>query len=170
MIWWALVKHVGDDIDYIPKPSQISVVLSPHHLRGVSIALIAGCIFGFQFVPIEYLKLCDDDEHSCEDLDYLFGYFTGIAAGSTVFLAVYSAYMNNIPQVFPRAILPGICAGVLWGIGSGELGNGLLGLKPHTDTCTHTCLVSSSSSLLQSASSWPTGISLLLLVFPSSQQ
>ena len=90
----------------------------------MSIALFAGCIFGFQFVPIEYLKLCDDAQHSCEDLDYLFGYYTGIAAGSTIFLAVYSAYMNNIPQVFPRAILPGICAGVLWGIGSGELGNG----------------------------------------------
>ena len=41
--------------------------------------------------------------------------------GSTVFLAIYSAYMNNKPRLYPRVILPGISAGVLWGIGSGEL-------------------------------------------------
>ena len=88
--------------------------------RGVSTALFAGCIFGFQFIPIEFLKLCNDAEHSCEDIDYLFGYYTGIMTGSTVFLAVYCAYMNNRPRVYPRAILPGITAGIMWGVGTSE--------------------------------------------------
>lgn len=86
---------------------------------GICTALVAGCIFGFQFVPITYLKLCDDTEHSCEDLDYLFGYYTGIMAGSTVSLALYCAYMNNKPRIYPGAILPGVIAGIMWGVGSG---------------------------------------------------
>ena len=84
-------------------------------------ALFAGCIFGAQFIPIEYLKLCNDPEHSCEDLDYLFGYYTGILSGSTVSLMVYSALLNNRPWANPRVILPGITAGVMWGVGSGQL-------------------------------------------------
>jgi glucose uptake protein GlcU len=90
----------------------------PKRILGVCTAVGAGIIFGGQFIPIEYLKLCDDAEHSCEDLDYLFGYYTGILSGGTVFLAVYSAYMSNRPWVNPRAILPGILAGVMWGVGS----------------------------------------------------
>lgn len=88
--------------------------------RGISAALFAGCIFGFQLIPIEYLKHCDDAEHSCEDLDYIFGYYTGIMAGSTVLLAIYSSYCNNKPRIYPHVILPGIAAGVLWGVGSGK--------------------------------------------------
>ena len=95
-------------------------------LRGASTAVFAGCIFGGQFIPIEYLKLCNDSEHSCEDLDYLFGYYTGILAGSSVFLAIYSAFMNNRPWSNPRLILPGIVAGVMWGLGSGQLSLSLI--------------------------------------------
>ena len=89
--------------------------------RGVCAALIAGCIFGGQFIPIEYLKLCNDPEHSCEDLDYLFGYYTGILTGGTVFLSLYSAFRRNRPWTNPQIILPGIVAGIMWGIGSGVL-------------------------------------------------
>ncbi|CAI8041521.1 Transmembrane protein 144 [Geodia barretti] len=90
----------------------------PRRVLGVSAAMLAGCIFGGQFIPIEYLKLCNDPEHSCEDLDYLFGYYTGILAGGTAFLAVYSAFKRNRPWTNPGLILPGIVAGIMWGIGS----------------------------------------------------
>ena len=53
-------------------------------------------------------------------MDYLFGYYTGILSGGTVILAVYSAWSANRPWVNPHVILPGIVAGIMWGMGSGE--------------------------------------------------
>lgn len=102
-----------------PSVLLLSLLFCLH--RGISAALFAGCIFGGQFIPIEYLKLCDDAEHSCEDMDYLFGYYTGILAGSSVFLVIYSVFRRNRPWTNPQLILPGIIAGVMWGLGSGQL-------------------------------------------------
>ncbi len=35
------------------------------HFSGFSLSLVAGLFYGFQFLPVQYMKLCDDDSHSC---------------------------------------------------------------------------------------------------------
>ncbi len=34
--------------------------------RAFSLCVVAGLLFGFQFLPIQYLKNCDDGAHSCD--------------------------------------------------------------------------------------------------------
>lgn len=37
----------------------------PYTYRGLSLALLSGTMYGFQFLPIELLRRCDHDAFSC---------------------------------------------------------------------------------------------------------
>ena len=110
--------------------------------RGFGLSLIAGLVFSFLFLPVQFLKLCQDPLHSCSgkphpmcatpivipttvhacsaDLDYLPGVYSGILFTSTFYLFAYSAISGNKPKVYPKVILPGILSGLLWGIAMGK--------------------------------------------------
>ena len=47
----------------------------------------------------------------------MFSHFCGIFAASTVYFILYCIYMRNRPRVYPKAILPAVLSGVMWGIG-----------------------------------------------------
>ena len=49
-------------------------------------------------------------------LDYVFATFCGIYLTSTAYFLIYAAYQRNRPKIYPRVILPGFIAGVLWSI------------------------------------------------------
>uniref|UniRef100_A0A1X7T8R9 Uncharacterized protein n=1 Tax=Amphimedon queenslandica TaxID=400682 RepID=A0A1X7T8R9_AMPQE len=68
----------------------------------------------------EFMRLYEDDTHSCNKLDYIIGHFTGIFLVSTFWFAVYSLYMRNRPKVYPKVILPALISGIIWGIAMSE--------------------------------------------------
>ena len=37
-----------------------------HLLRGFGLAMFVGMLYGIQFLPVQYLKLCSDSYHSCD--------------------------------------------------------------------------------------------------------
>lgn len=54
------------------------------------------------------------------DVDYLFGFYTGILFVSTFYFVVYSAARRNKPMIYPKLILPGLISGIMWGIAMRE--------------------------------------------------
>ena len=34
-------------------------------LRGFVLSLVSGLLYGFSFIPVQFMKLCEDEEHSC---------------------------------------------------------------------------------------------------------
>ncbi|XP_051898775.1 transmembrane protein 144b isoform X4 [Pristis pectinata] len=89
--------------------------LSPRKKRlvGSCLAVIAGLLYGSNFVPVIYIKnhaLKNETKYenaSQFDLDYVFAHFSGIFLTSTVYFLIYCALMKNKPKVYPKAILPG---------------------------------------------------------------
>lgn len=85
-------------------------------------ATIAGCFFGLNFDPPQYLIDHPDSTHygkaphSTRGLDYVFSHFVGIWLTSTAWVLVYCAVKNNQPSVNPSIILPGFVSGVIWAI------------------------------------------------------
>lgn len=88
----------------------------PRIVIGLAMALTAGVFFGQMFLPIIFLQHCQDGHHSTEGWDYLFGHYTGILATSTLYIGIYSIAKCNKPAVYPKAILPGLISGIMWGI------------------------------------------------------
>lgn len=88
----------------------------PRRIVGFCCSLGAGFLFGFQFLGVEYMRMCDDKLHSCNELDYVFGHFTGILLASTLWFVMYSTFRLNKPQVYPKVILPALASGIMWGI------------------------------------------------------
>ncbi|XP_066287226.1 transmembrane protein 144-like [Branchiostoma lanceolatum] len=84
-------------------------------LVGILLSACAGCAYGTSFAPVIYAQ-----EHytgaSQNGLDYVFAHFSGIYATSTLYFILYAMYMKNKPKVFPRAILPTLLSGLMWGI------------------------------------------------------
>ncbi|KAG5285932.1 hypothetical protein AALO_G00009140 [Alosa alosa] len=91
-------------------------------LVGSCMAVFAGALYGFSFVPVLYMKAHADDPDSQFhgtskfDLDYVFAQFSGVFLTSTVYFLIYCAAMKNKPKVFSKAILPGFASGVMWAI------------------------------------------------------
>ena len=54
------------------------------------------------------------------DINYLFGHYSGILLASTFYFVVYCLLMKNRPRVYPKAILPGLLSGIMWGIAMGQ--------------------------------------------------
>ncbi|XP_078601424.1 transmembrane protein 144-like [Branchiostoma floridae x Branchiostoma japonicum] len=84
-------------------------------LVGVVLSALAGCAYGTSFAPVIYPQ-----QHyqgaSQDGLDYVFAHFSGVYATSTLYFILYAIYMKNRPKVFPRAILPILLGGFMWGI------------------------------------------------------
>ena len=97
--------------------------LSPFkkQIIGFTMAIIAGCFFGLNFNPPQYLMDHAHNSkgelvHSTKALDYVFSHFSGVLVTATALLFGYCGYMKNQPVVNPQLILPGIISGVMWGI------------------------------------------------------
>uniref|UniRef100_UPI002952B86D transmembrane protein 144-like n=1 Tax=Panthera onca TaxID=9690 RepID=UPI002952B86D len=91
-------------------------------LRGCSLAVISGILYGSTFVPIIYIKDHSKRNDSIYtgasqyDLDYVFAHFSGIFLTSTVYFFAYCIAMKNNPKLYPEAVLPGFLSGALWAI------------------------------------------------------
>ena len=46
----------------------------------------------------------------------MFATFCGIFITSTVYFIIYAVYKRNQPKIYPRAMLPGFVAGIIWSI------------------------------------------------------
>ncbi|XP_019621799.1 PREDICTED: transmembrane protein 144-like [Branchiostoma belcheri] len=81
-------------------------------VRGITLAMFSGCMYGLNFVPVIYAQ--QHYEGATDNgLDYVFAHFSGIYATSTLYFILYSMYMRNKPAVFPRAILPALLSGTM---------------------------------------------------------
>ncbi|XP_066287229.1 transmembrane protein 144-like [Branchiostoma lanceolatum] len=91
--------------------------LSPVQKRilGILMALFAGCMYGLNFAPVLYAQQHYDGATD-NGLDYVFAHYSGIYATSTLYFILYAMYMKNKPKVFPRAILPTLLSGAMWGV------------------------------------------------------
>ncbi|KAM6976918.1 LOW QUALITY PROTEIN: transmembrane protein 144-like [Aplochiton taeniatus] len=91
-------------------------------LFGISLAVVAGLLYGSSFIPVLYIKrqaLQPDSPYygaSQFDLDYVFAQFSGIFLASTFYFLLYCAVMKNRPRVYSNAILPGFASGLMWGV------------------------------------------------------
>ncbi|PIK52475.1 putative transmembrane protein [Apostichopus japonicus] len=91
--------------------------LSPlqRRLTGCTLALFSGSLYGFTFVPCLYIQQNYKDA-SDSGLDYVFSMFSGVFASSTVYFLIYSAYMQNRPQLPPNIFWPSAICGIIWAI------------------------------------------------------
>uniref|UniRef100_A0A8C3SW05 Transmembrane protein 144 n=1 Tax=Chelydra serpentina TaxID=8475 RepID=A0A8C3SW05_CHESE len=102
--------------------STLSFYFTENVHQGCTLAVVAGIFYGSSFVPVLYIK--DHGRRngtlytgaSQFDLDYVFAHFSGIFLTSTIYFLIYCAVMKNKPKVYPKAILPGFVAGILWAI------------------------------------------------------
>ncbi|XP_062405147.1 transmembrane protein 144b [Sardina pilchardus] len=91
-------------------------------LLGCSLAIVAGIFYGFTFVPLLYIKHQAVVNGSMftgasqYDLDYCFAQYNGIFLTSTVYFLIYCVAMKNKPRLYPRAVLPAILSGTMWGL------------------------------------------------------
>ena len=85
-----------------------------NRVAGVSMAVIAGILFGNTFTPPNYLH--DNGLGPKNQIDYVFSHFCGIFATSTLWFVVYCAVMRGAPMINPRLTLPAMLSGVMWAI------------------------------------------------------
>ncbi|XP_029644145.1 transmembrane protein 144-like isoform X1 [Octopus sinensis] len=105
---------IQDEVD-----EGITVInkLSPTKKRilGTVLAIGSGCLYGLNFVPAIYIQ----DHYSGASpngLDYVFAHYCGIYLTASVYFCIYVIFMRNKPVVYPKAILPGIISGIMWGV------------------------------------------------------
>jgi hypothetical protein len=71
----------------------------------------------FGVTPTAYLYVVDNYENSSKNgLDYAFPLYTGILMTSLLYFSIYCIVKKNDPEIHPRAILPGLSSGIMWGI------------------------------------------------------
>ena len=116
------------------------------------------------------MRRCTDELHSCngeflstlfvrrqrimalvDELCFFLSYRTGLCVNlgntqvllsSTLWFVIYSVWMGNKPQVYPKLILPGLVSGIMWGIAMGQLVSSVEDSSKyrHTQTSiTHNC-------------------------------
>lgn len=134
---------MGGQAGSVATPGHVSAtnVVTPYSTSslphsGFGLALVAGFFFGFQFLPIQFMRLCDDSSHSCDSkdycscmlrqfsspslsapvLDYVYSHYTSIFLTGTVYFALYCAFKRNKPQIYPKLVLPALASGVMWGV------------------------------------------------------
>jgi len=89
-----------------------------NRITGCCLAVIAGCFFGINFDPPQYV-IDRVDGSSQESLDYVFSHFCGILLASTFWFACYCAYKTRYGltiEVYPKVILPSFVSGIMWAI------------------------------------------------------
>ncbi|XP_043758233.1 transmembrane protein 144 isoform X3 [Cervus elaphus] len=121
---WASSRFgwFGMDAEEVAKPLLNYIGAGLSVVRGCSLAVISGILYGSTFVPIIYIKDHSKRNDSIyagasqNDLDYVFAHFSGIFLTSTVYFLAYCVAMKNNPKLHPEAVLPGFLSGVLWAI------------------------------------------------------
>ncbi|XP_018100571.1 transmembrane protein 144 L homeolog isoform X2 [Xenopus laevis] len=121
---WASSRFgmFGIDPEIVANPNLNYAGAGLSALRGSAMAVVAGILYGSNFIPVLYIKDHSKNNQSIYagasqfDLDYVFAHFSGIFLTSTVYFLIYCAIMKNHPKVYPQAILPGFISGVLWAI------------------------------------------------------
>ena len=114
----AEVDGAGPGVVVVPSSSWVDA-LSPIQRRmvGITGALIAGCFYGTNFNPPQYLKehrLEYDPPKSDLLLDYVFSHFTGIFLTSTLYFIIYILFMKNKPFISSEIALPSYLSGLVW--------------------------------------------------------
>ncbi|KAK2190561.1 hypothetical protein NP493_76g05027 [Ridgeia piscesae] len=107
----SVVTVTGDET-FIDKLSAVH-----KRIIGSSASVIAGILYGLNFTPVIYIQDNYPNYPSQHGLDYVFSHFSGIFAASTFYFFLYCIYMRNKPRVYPKAVLPAMLSGVMWGIG-----------------------------------------------------
>jgi len=82
-------------------------------ILGIGLAMISGFFYGINFDPPQYIL---DHSPGLNSINLAFSHFSGIFFTSTLLLIIYCVVKKNNPDVYPKAILPGIFSGVLWAI------------------------------------------------------
>lgn len=94
-----------------PRPSG-----SVSYVSGFFLALGAGVFMGSNFDPPTYLQQIGPPKHSSNSMDYVISHFSGIVLASALYFIVYYAKHGRSSFCGREVIMPGISAGVLWGI------------------------------------------------------
>jgi uncharacterized membrane protein len=84
---------------------------------GTLLSIVAGCLYGQSYNPMVYVKDNYGDV-SQNNLDYIFSIDSGILLTSLFYFIVYSIVKKNEPEINSKLVLPGILAGLLWGLGN----------------------------------------------------
>lgn len=99
-----------------------------NRLLGISMATVAGVLYGFQFVPLSvwHNKVEESGHIFDQDLPselviatrFFFSQFAGIFLTSLLGFCAYCVWVRNRPLLVPpEAILPSILSGVVWALG-----------------------------------------------------
>ncbi|CAF3094320.1 unnamed protein product [Rotaria sp. Silwood2] len=85
---------------------------------GCILAIIAGILFGFIFIPSTYIQDHPNiySAASKNGLHYVFAMYSGIFFSSMFYYLVYIAYKGNRPYIHIQSIFPAIISGIMWGI------------------------------------------------------
>jgi len=86
---------------------------------GCILAILAGVLFGFIFIPSTYIQDHPYDIYenaSKNGLHYVFAMYSGIFFSSMFYYIVYLVYKGNRPYLHIESILPAIISGIMWGI------------------------------------------------------
>lgn len=92
---------------------------SPSRLKGITLAVIAGVLYGFQFLPSAiYGQFHNPNNTLIGQIRFFFSQYVGIWFGSFLGYAVYTIVHAvrgiGMPSVPLRAMLPAILCGLLW--------------------------------------------------------
>mmetsp|Transcript_15953 Transcript_15953/g.19794 ORF Transcript_15953/g.19794 Transcript_15953/m.19794 type:complete len:338 (+) Transcript_15953:1-1014(+) len=103
--------------------------------KGVFLALLAGSLYGFQFVPLQIhsnqYKKSDNVSQVLNSMRFFFSQFAGIFLSSVFSFGVYICKTGNKPKLVPNdAVGPSILSGMIWSLGamSGMVATSELGL------------------------------------------
>jgi glucose uptake protein GlcU len=100
---------------------------APSKIKGITLAIVAGVLYGFQFLPSAiYGQFHNPDSTLIGQVRFFFSQYVGIWFGSFLAYSVYTvahAVRGTEPPFVPlRAMLPAILCGVVWAVaGSGTM-------------------------------------------------
>lgn len=111
-----LLKINSENSDNKLKNTSFFDRLSPNmkHTVGISLAIASGILYGFDFFPTFYIMVSIDGA-SKSGSDYTFSYFSGILLSSVFCFGIYCMLKKNKPTLYPKATLPTIVGGIIWG-------------------------------------------------------
>ncbi|XP_021364903.1 transmembrane protein 144-like isoform X1 [Mizuhopecten yessoensis] len=87
-------------------------------ILGITMSVISGALYGQTYTPSLYVQQTYNHSSQFGRMDYAFATMCGLFLGNTFYFCVYCVVMGNIPRIYPRASLPGILTGLMWGTAS----------------------------------------------------
>lgn len=90
------------------------LTLTQQRILGVTLSILAGCMYGTNFDPPQYIMDNCNEKCSQNGLDYIFSHFCGIYLTSTVYFLIYCMLKKNKPFINPELTAPAFVSGVMW--------------------------------------------------------